>query len=48
MDTNGDGTADTPFLTMMANAEAVRLAPASTRAAILAQAAMLDRFNNTP
>ena len=48
VDTNGDKVADTPFLTMMANAEAVRLSPTSTRAAILAQYAILERFNNTP
>jgi hypothetical protein len=45
VDTNGDKVADTPFLTMVTNAETVRLSPTSTRAAILAQYTILERFN---
>ena len=48
IDTNGDGTPDTAFLTVLLNAEAVRLAPSSTRAEILAQYQILERINNTP
>jgi PKD domain-containing protein len=48
VDTNGDGTADTAFLTVLVNAEAVRTNPASTRAALLAQYQILERINNTP
>ena len=33
VDTDGNGTADTPFATVMANAEAVRLNPAGSSAA---------------
>lgn len=48
VDTNGDGTADTAFLSVLVNAEAVRTNPASTRAALLAQYQILERINNTP
>ena len=48
VDTNGDGTVDTPFLTVLANAEAVRTNAASTRAALLAQYTILERINRTP
>jgi subtilisin family serine protease len=45
VDTNGDGVADTPFSTVMTNAEAVRLNPASTPAQLLAQKDLLERIN---
>lgn len=45
IDTNGDGTGDTPFLTVVANAEAVRLNPASTDDALIAQKDLLERIN---
>jgi len=47
VDTNRDGVPDTVFSTLMAEAEAVRLNPASTRAEILAQATRLDSFVNS-
>ena len=42
VDTNGDHVADTPFGAVIANAEAVRLNPLSTRAEILAQKDILE------
>ena len=45
IDTNGDGTGDTTFAAVMANAEAVRLNPASTSGALLAQRDILERMN---
>jgi serine protease len=45
VDTNGDGTPDTAFSSLMANAEAVRLNPASTSAQLLAQKDLLERIN---
>lgn len=47
VDTNGDGSADTPFLTVLVDAEAVRTNAASTRAALLAQYTILERINAT-
>jgi hypothetical protein len=47
VDTNFDGTPDTLFSTLMAQAEAVRLNPASTREQILEQKTRLDSFNNS-
>ena len=47
VDTNRDGVPDTVFSTLMAEAEAVRLNPASTLAEILAQATRLDSFVNS-
>ena len=45
IDTNGNGTGDTPFLQVVASAEAVRLDPASTDAQIEAQKNLLERIN---
>jgi hypothetical protein len=45
VDTDGDGTADTSFATVMASAEAVRLNPAATTAQLDAQAALLSHLN---
>ena len=45
VDTNGDNIGDTPFATAVANAEAVRLNPASTAAQIEAQKNILERIN---
>lgn len=45
LDTNGDRVADTPFRQVMANAEAVRLNPGATRAALQAQRDLLTRIN---
>ena len=45
VDTNGDNIGDTPFATAVANAEAVRLNPASTKAQIEAQKTILERIN---
>ena len=45
IDTNGNGTGDTPFLQVVAGAEAVRLDPASTDAQIEAQKNLLERIN---
>ena len=45
IDTNGNGTGDTPFLQVVASAEAVRLNPASTDAQIEAQKNLLERIN---
>ena len=45
IDTNGDKVGDTPFLTVIANAEAVRLNPASTKAQITAQKDLLERID---
>jgi hypothetical protein len=47
VDTNGDGTPDTALSTVLANAEAVRLNPASTRDQLLAQKTLLERINLT-
>ncbi len=47
VDTNRDGVADTTFGDLMAQAEAVRLNPAATRAELLAQKDRLDAFNNS-
>jgi hypothetical protein len=45
VDTNKDHVPDTAFATLVAQAEAVRLNPASTRAQILAQKDRLESFN---
>ena len=45
VDTDGDRVADTPLSTVLINAEAVRLAPGSTRTQLLEQAVMLERIN---
>ena len=47
VDTDGNGTADTPFATVLANAEAVRLNPAATAAQRLAQRDILERINGS-
>jgi hypothetical protein len=46
MDTNANGTPDTPFGTAMSNAETVRLNPASTTAQIDAQRNILQSFDS--
>lgn len=46
VDTNNDGTPDTAFSTVMANAEAVRLNPASTADQLRAQKDLLERINS--
>jgi hypothetical protein len=45
LDTDRNGTLDTPFVNVMATAEAVRLNPASTRAQLEAQKNLLERIN---
>ncbi len=45
VDTNGDGTVDTPFNVAVATAEAVRVNPASTAAQVEAQKNVLERIN---
>jgi hypothetical protein len=45
VDTNFNGVPDTTFSNLMAEAEAVRLNPAATRAQILAQKARLESLN---
>jgi hypothetical protein len=47
VDTDGNGVADTPFATVMATAEAVRLNPASTSAQLLAQRDILQEINGS-
>jgi hypothetical protein len=47
VDTDGVGGPDTPFSTVMANAEAVRLNPASTEAQLYAQRNILERINGS-
>ena len=47
VDTDGNGVADTPFATVMATAEAVRLNPASTSAQLLAQRDILEQINGS-
>lgn len=47
VDTNFDGAPDTVFSELVAQAEAVRLAPSATRDALLAQKTRLDSFNNS-
>ena len=47
VDTDGDGADDTAFATVMANAEAVRLNPASTEAQLYAQRDILQRINGS-
>ncbi len=47
VDTNWDGIPDTRFSDLVAQAELVRLSPASTRAQLLAQKDRLDSFNNS-
>ena len=47
VDTDGNGSADTSFGTVMANAEAVRLNPASTAAQIHAQRDILEQINSS-
>ena len=46
VDSDGDGTADATFLSVMLAAEAVRTDPARTRDALLAQKDVLERLNN--
>ena len=45
VDTDGVGGADTPFGTVMAQAEAARLNPATAPAVLLAFKNMLERIN---
>ncbi len=45
VDTDGDGTPDTAASVVLANAEAVRLNPASTSSQLLAQKDILERVN---
>ena len=45
VDTDGNGTLDTAASTVLANAEAVRLNPASTSSELLAQKNILERVN---
>lgn len=45
IDTDGDGLADTAFSDVITQAEAVRLDPAATVPAVLAQKDLLERFN---
>jgi subtilisin family serine protease len=45
VDTDGDGTADTPFHAAVAAAEGVRLNPAATAAQVEAQKDILERIN---
>jgi len=45
VDTDGNGTPDTPLSTVLAAAEAVRLNPASTREQLLEQKTLLERIN---
>jgi hypothetical protein len=45
IDTNGDSVGDTQFLDVAADAEAVRLNPASTKAQITAQKDLLERID---
>jgi hypothetical protein len=45
VDTNGDGTPDTAFSTVLANAESVRLNPASTADQLRTQKNLLERIN---
>jgi len=45
VDTNGDGTPDAPFNTVLADAEAVRLNPAATREQLEAQKDILEGIN---
>jgi len=47
VDTDFDGVPDTVFATLIAEAEAVRLNPASTDSQILAQKARLESFNRS-
>ena len=46
IDTDKDGTGDTPFFTVMANAEAVRNDPSSTKKQIIEQRELLRRVNS--
>jgi len=48
VDTNGDKVADTPFLTAIAAAEAVRLNPASTQEQLDRQKLIVERWTNLP
>jgi hypothetical protein len=48
VDTNGDKTPDTPFLTAIAAAEAVRLDPASTLQELDRQKLIVERWTNLP
>jgi len=45
IDTNGDSAGDTPFLNVIATAEAVRNNPTSTKEQIVAQKDLLERIN---
>ena len=45
VDADGNGTADTPFADVMSAAEAVRLDPDATAAALEAQKRILERLN---
>ena len=47
VDTDGDGIADTAFSTVLANAESVRLNPASTANQLRAQRDILERINGS-
>jgi hypothetical protein len=48
VDTDANRTLDTPFLQAMADAEAVRLNPSTTRAQLERKKNMLDAFNRLP
>ena len=45
VDTDGDGIVDTPFAITVATAEAVRLDPTATKAAVLEQKDILEAIN---
>jgi hypothetical protein len=47
VDASGDGVADTPWLDVMEDAEALRTDPARTRAALLAMKDVLERLNGS-
>jgi M6 family metalloprotease-like protein len=47
VDTDGNGTKDTPFHTAVENAEAVRLNPSATLAQLDQQRAIINRINDT-
>jgi hypothetical protein len=48
VDTNGDKTPDTPFLTAIAAAESVRLNPASTQEQLDRQKLIVESWTNLP
>jgi hypothetical protein len=48
VDTNGDKTADTPFLTAIGNAESLRIDPTTTRNQLDAMKRIVERWTNLP